>query len=77
MIHFREVTTTEPASISCDRCGRSADNAPEQFEFNEYLSINHICGYESIIGDGIRVQLDLCQYCIKEWLLPIARAATY
>ena len=60
MIKLREITTTETALIICDRCGRKAENAPDEFEFAEYLSIHHICGHGSIIGDGIRVQLDLC-----------------
>lgn len=73
MILFREVTVQEPASIICDRCGRGTDNAPDSFEFNEYLSIDHACGYGSIIGDETRLQVDLCQHCVKELLLPFAR----
>ena len=73
MILFREVSVQEPASIICDRCGRRAENVPANFEFGEYLSIDHICGYSSIIGDETRLQLDLCQHCVKELLLPIAR----
>jgi len=75
MINFREITVEEPASIACDRCGRSAENESKNLEFEEYLSIDHACGYGSIIGDGIRLQLDLCQYCVKELLSPFARLA--
>jgi hypothetical protein len=73
MIALREITTSEPASITCDRCGRSAANEPGDFEFAEYLSIKHNCGYGSIIGDETTLQVDLCQHCIKELLLPFAR----
>jgi len=73
MMTFRDVTVKEHASIICDRCGRSAENESSNFEFEEYLSIDHICGYESIIGDGTRFQLDLCQHCVKELLCPYAR----
>ena len=73
MMIFREVTIQEPASITCDRCGRSAENEPKNFEFEEYLSIDQVCGYGSIIGDGTRLQLDLCQHCVKELLSPFAR----
>jgi len=73
MIIFREISVQEPASITCDRCGRSAENEPNNFEFEEFLSIDHVCGYGSIIGDGTRLQLDLCQHCVKELLLPFVR----
>ena len=73
MIHFREMTIQEPASIICDRCGRRAENESNNFEFEEYLSIDHRCGYGSIIGDETRLQLDLCQHCVKELLSPFAR----
>jgi len=72
MIIFRKISVQEPASISCDRCGSSAENEPNNFEFEEFLSIDHACGYGSIIGDGTRLQLDLCQHCVKELLLPFA-----
>jgi len=72
MITLREVTAMEPASITCDRCGRSSNNEPGNFEFAEYLSIKHTCGYGSIIGDGVTLQVDLCQHCIQEVLLPFS-----
>ncbi len=73
MILLRERTIQEPASIICDRCGRRSDIESDDVEFDEYLSLNRIGGYGSIIGDGTRLQLDLCEYCIKELLYPFAR----
>ena len=73
MIVFREIAAQEPESIICDRCGRRAENDSENFEFQEFLSIDNIGGYRSVIGDGKRLQLDLCQHCLKELLLPFAR----
>lgn len=73
MIIFREIVTQEPASIICDRCGRSAQNVSQDFEFQEFLSIRHECGYGSIVGDGMSFQIDFCQYCLKELLLPYAK----
>ena len=72
MITLREVTAMEPASITCDRCGRSSNNEPGNFEFAECLSIKHTCGYGSIIGDGVTLRVDLCQHCVKEVLLPFS-----
>jgi hypothetical protein len=51
----------------------SADVLDLGFEFDEYLSIDHVCGYGSIIGDETRLQVDLCPHCVKELLLPFAR----
>jgi hypothetical protein len=73
MIVFKEITAQEPASIICDRCNRHAESDSDHFEFQEFLSIDNIGGYGSAIGDGTRFQLDLCQYCVKELLLPFAR----
>ena len=73
MITFQESIILKPASIVCDCCGRSARNESGDFEFQEFLSINHDCGYGSIIGDGVKFQIDLCQHCFKEFLLPYAK----
>lgn len=73
MIVFRDVTVQEPASIICDRCGRRAENGSDSFEFSEYVSIDHVCGYGSIIEDGSRFEIDLCQYCVKALLCDYAR----
>lgn len=59
MIFFRELTVQESASITCDRCGRRAENESTDFEFEEFLSIDHACGYGSIIGDGTRLHRSL------------------
>lgn len=75
MIILREMTIQEPASIICDRCGRRAENESDSFEFGEYLSLDHIGGYGSIVGDGTRLQLDLCQHCVRELLYPFARTS--
>lgn len=55
------------------KCGRNADAAQNIFEFQEFLSLDYMGGYASIIGDETRFQLDLCQHCVKELLLPYAR----
>jgi hypothetical protein len=72
MITLREVTSTEPASITCDRCGCTFKNEPDNFGYAECLSIKHTCGYGSIVGDGVTLQADLCQQCVKEVLLPFS-----
>ncbi|QEP43493.1 hypothetical protein D5085_10355 [Ectothiorhodospiraceae bacterium BW-2] len=67
------ITVDEVEEIVCDRCGRKTKKDDELFEFQEYLSIEHECGYGSAISDETMLFVDLCQHCVKEMLLPIAR----
>jgi len=67
------LSRTEVLSISakkCDRCGELSNI--DDSEFKEFLSIDHVCGYGSVFGDGERIAVDLCQRCVKnilgEWL---------
>jgi hypothetical protein len=55
-------------SISCDICGRTHLNEDNDstFEIQEFVSIDFTAGYGSVIGDGNRVTLDICQHCFKE-----------
>lgn len=71
MKKFTEVTVLSLVSKTCDCCGRTAEtNDPE---FQEFLSIDRNAGFVSVFGDGQRLMLDLCQYCVKrllgEWLV--------
>lgn len=52
------------SELCCDRCGlRAARTGPV---FHEFTSIDHLGGYGSIFGDGTRLQIDLCQGCLRE-----------
>lgn len=59
----------------CDRCKRRVELAKlhDHVEAQEFLKIEWICGYGSIIGDGDSYAVDLCEMCVKELLLPHAR----
>lgn len=54
--------------VCCDRCGRASDIDGLDHEFHEFVSISHTAGYGSIFGDGTSVEVDLCQYCMREVL---------
>ncbi len=54
--------------LICDRCGRQAERDDLDCEFPEFMSIQNRAGYGSIFGDGIRVEVDLCQRCVKDTL---------
>ena len=51
--------------VVCDGCGLQA-SADGDYEFHEFISISHRCGYSSIHGDGKQVEIDLCQHCFAD-----------
>jgi hypothetical protein len=65
-------TVTEPVEkyvgIRCDRCGGVAMKDTDPMEWAEFVCLYHEGGYASVFGDGASVDIDLCQYCLKEVL---------
>lgn len=57
--------------LCCDRCGQRAMRSDPAFQ--EFTSIDHLGGYDSIFGDGTRLQVDLCQGCLGELVGPWLR----
>ena len=57
--------------IQCDRCDRRAEDG--ESEFFEFTSVDFKAGYGSIFGDENKVEIDLCQHCLKETLGPWLR----
>lgn len=49
-------------SITCDVCKIVFENV---LDTEEFISINHACGYGSIFGDGNKIEMDICQTCFK------------
>jgi hypothetical protein len=62
---FKTVTTQKVTTLVCDGCGLEA-NADGDYEFHEFISINHDCGYGSIHGNGNQIDIDLCQQCFAD-----------
>lgn len=60
----------EPVSvvdqIRCDRCDKEAHRT--EFDFEQMTSIGFDAGYGSIFGDGSRVEIDLCEPCLRATL---------
>ena len=54
--------------LCCDRCGREAEIDDSDCEFHEFTSVDLKAGYGSVFGDGSKVEVDLCQHCLKETL---------
>lgn len=52
--------------IGCDRCGKEVHRSEPGFE--QMTSIGFDAGYDSIFGDGNRVEVDLCETCLQATL---------
>lgn len=52
--------------IRCDRCGKEAERG--EVDFGEMTLIGFDAGYNSIFGDGNRVEADLCESCLRDTL---------
>lgn len=66
MRHYKTVAVEEEqlTHIECDACGRKI-STDDFIELQEMCHINFIGGYGSIFGDNVEVDLDICQYCLK------------
>jgi hypothetical protein len=62
---FKTVTTQELTTLVCDGCGLQA-STDSDYEFQEFISVSHQCGYGSIHGDGKQIDIDLCQQCFAD-----------
>jgi hypothetical protein len=69
---LREVQQKELISITCDCCKTVYSDIMEMQEFLHYAND---AGYGSIMGDGNRLRLDLCQHCTKKLLGDYIRVA--
>ena len=72
MIHYEKVQEErEKVSFKeCDKCHKKFDtnNTNDICEMQEFLHFRNTGGYGSIFGDGAKIELDLCQHCVKEVL---------
>jgi hypothetical protein len=68
MLEYQDKTVQEVAACPCDRCQRRMTPDDTPWEWAEKLSIVFTAGYGSIFGDGCKVEIDLCQQCVKETL---------
>ena len=64
------IMTQELESIICDICGKeyAYGTMEAEMEMQEFFGIQQNCGYGSVFGDCISLEVDICQYCLKEIL---------
>jgi len=62
MKKYKTIVQHEVTQLTCDACGLEAyDDAG--YEFREFITIEHQCGYGSIHGDDKQLSIGLCQQC--------------
>ena len=59
----KKVTQRQLVEYQCDKCKKIISH---EFELQEAYTISFTGGYLSDFGDGITVNCDLCQQCLKE-----------
>lgn len=64
MKNFEDKVVKIISKLACDACGEQA--IQDDYEFHEFITIEHRCGYGSIHGDGNQLSIDLCQQCFSD-----------
>ena len=65
MKKYKTLIQQDVTELICDGCGLEA-HIHEGYEFREFISIEHKCGYGTIHGDGNKLSIDLCQHCFSD-----------
>ncbi len=65
MKKYKTVIQQDVTELVCDGCGLEA-HVHKGYEFSEFISIEHKCGYGTIHGDGKKLSIDLCQHCFAD-----------
>lgn len=65
MKRYKAVIQQEVTELTCDTCGLKT-HVNEGYEFSEFISVEHKCGYGAIHGDGKQISIDLCQQCFAD-----------
>jgi hypothetical protein len=72
---YKKFEELKAVSITCDVCGRGA--ALDDYEGQEFISVDMVAGYGSVFGDMNKVEFDMCQHCLQERLGQFVRVTPY
>lgn len=64
---------TVVVGFKCDRCGKEVRD--DDSEHQEAVHINFVGGYDSVFGDGMKVECDLCQNCLQDLIKGFCRVS--
>jgi len=63
--HYEDIhkVSRELSFISCDCCKKQFNIDEHIFEIQDMIHIEHLGGYGSLFGDGVKVSADFCARC--------------
>ena len=64
MKKYEKASVKVVSEMICDRCGLHVLKG--DYEYSEFICIEHRCGYGSILEDGKLVCIDICQRCFVD-----------
>lgn len=64
----RYVEEMELISITCDVCNKEYFTEDDALEMQEFYSLRKKGSYMSVFGDGVIIEIDMCQHCFKKLL---------
>ena len=70
MINYKteKIEQKIPISVTCDVCKKTykLDGNDDIIEAQEFVYVNFLGGFGSVFGDGVEMELQVCQHCFKE-----------
>ncbi len=78
MIQTKEETGTisTKVALTCDKCHKSYNYSEHWDEIQEFHHIRFTSGYGSVFGDMEKVECDICQHCLFEFIKDYMRTLT-
>ena len=80
MITYRSINKKikVPSIVICDKCGKDFDLQTESgvSEMQEFHQIDFFGGFDSVFGDEIHVEADICQRCLYDMIKGFMRTST-
>jgi len=55
-------------SMTCDVCNKTYSYKNDLLELQEFYHFENTGGYDSLIGDGVKIECDICQHCAQNLL---------
>lgn len=73
MLHTKQEFKPVVTGFTCDRCATKV--GVEDMAHQEGHHIAFVGGYTSVFGDGVKVDCDLCQDCLKALIKDFCRVS--
>lgn len=68
MIKYKDESKTVKigTSVICDVCKKEYSYDKDFLETQEFHYVRFTGGYESVFGDDVIIECDICQHCLKK-----------